>query len=81
MHFKEIELLTCFLLLNYFANYSCGMKRLLIIFIAVFYCTSILAQQSNSSDPKKTVYGIVKEQQSEIPVVYATVSVKDESRN
>ncbi|RAJ28826.1 outer membrane beta-barrel family protein [Pedobacter cryoconitis] len=56
------------------------MKRLLIIFIAVFYCTSILAQPSGSSDPKKkTVYGIVQEQQAKMPVVYATVSIKDQS--
>lgn len=56
------------------------MKRLLIIFIAVFYCTNILAQQSHPSDPKKkTVSGIVQEQPSKMPVIYATVSVKDES--
>ena len=56
------------------------MKRLLIIFIAVFYCSGILAQQSNSPDlSKKTVYGIVQEQPAKIPVVYATVSIKDQS--
>jgi outer membrane receptor protein involved in Fe transport len=62
------------------ADYSCAMKRLLIIFIAVFYCSGILAQQSSSPDlNKKTVYGIVQEQPAKIPVVYATVSIKDES--
>lgn len=56
------------------------MKRLLLIFITVFYGTSILAQQSNLSDLKKnTVYGIVQEQQSKMPVVYATVRIKDQS--
>jgi len=56
------------------------MKRLLIIFIAVFYCTGILAQQLNSSDPKKkTISGIVQEQSSKMPVIYATVSIKDQS--
>ncbi|MGY0038296.1 TonB-dependent receptor domain-containing protein [Pedobacter sp. NJ-S-72] len=55
-------------------------RRLLIIFIAVFYCSGILAQQSSSPDlNKKTVYGIVQEQPAKIPVVYATVSIKDES--
>ena len=62
------------------ADYSCAMKRLLIIFIAVFYCSGILAQQSNVFDlNRKTVYGIVQEQQAKMPVIYATVTIKDQS--
>ncbi|KIO76874.1 TonB-dependent receptor [Pedobacter lusitanus] len=56
------------------------MKRLFIIFISAFCFSAALAQQPASSDAKlKTISGLVLEQQSKTPVVYATVSIKDQT--